>query len=326
MVSKGRVRFNSMQNGWFWNNYSKLIEPLSYDQVCAIHLYTTNLLYIDLRRDIARHEASKWADYICELVVGINKLPMVWEKTFRGISKAYLDNDPTFFDGYNKNNILRWDGMNSTSLKESVATQSHFASSGRVIEMEGYHGRDIAPFAAYANEAEVIYIVSTHFRIDSVINKNGFRWYKVREMPFPWNSKAILWVDDKPENNKDLMEKLEREGKMIIPRKSTKAALDYFKFMKKIFLNNKDFDKYRIISDMTRYERKDEYDEKSEIICDTKAGARLVYELRQEGYKNKVCIYTSSVEHALNECAKLGCKDNVIATVSTQGCYKFCQY
>ena len=46
-------------------------------------------------------------------------------------------------------------------------------------------------------------------------------------MPFPWNNKAILWVDDKPEGNKPLIEKLERNGKMIIPRKSTKAALDF---------------------------------------------------------------------------------------------------
>ena len=41
--------------------------------------------------------------------------------------------------------------------------------------------------------------------------------------------------------------------------------------MKEVFFDNKDFDKYRIISDMTRYERKDEYDEKSPEICDKKA-------------------------------------------------------
>ena len=103
MVKAGKTRFNKMQNGWF-GNHSKLIEPLSYDQVCAIHLYTTDSLYKDLRRDIAKHEASKWADYVCELVVGINKLPMVWKTTFRGISQAYVDNDQNFFDGYNENN------------------------------------------------------------------------------------------------------------------------------------------------------------------------------------------------------------------------------
>ena len=77
---------------------------------------------------------------------------------------------------------------------------------------------------------------------------------------------------------------------------------------------------------MTRNERKNEYDENSEMICDKKAGARLVHELRKAGYNNKVCIYTSNKQHALNECAKLGCKDNIVATASTQECYKFCQY
>ena len=96
--------------------------------------------------------------------------------------------------------------------------------------------------------------------------------------------------------------------------------------MKKVFFNNKDFYKYRIISDMNRWERKDEYNENSEMICDKKAGATLVYELRKAGYNNKVCIYTSDAQHALDACGKLGCKDNVIATVSTQTCYEFCQY
>ena len=74
---------------------------------------------------------------ICELVVGIYKLPMVWETTFRGISNSYVINDPTFFDGCDNNKIIRWDGMNSTSLKREVAKK--FAETKKGFEMEGYH-------------------------------------------------------------------------------------------------------------------------------------------------------------------------------------------
>ena len=45
-------------------DHSRLIEPLSYDQVCAIHLYTMEgefekSVFKPLHRDIAGHAASK---------------------------------------------------------------------------------------------------------------------------------------------------------------------------------------------------------------------------------------------------------------------------
>ena len=324
MKTGARNKYNTMRAN---PQHESLIAPLSYDQICAIYLYTTSLLYRELSNDINRdHNGSRFADYVCELIVGINKLPMQWTKTYRGFSTRYSAY-PNFFDGYQNNNILRWDGMNSTSTQYERARS--FASSGKGIEMtEGYHGRDIEPFSHYPGEKEVIYIVSTHFYIIGNYMRDNKRWFKVREMPFPWNSKAILWVDDKPSNNKILIERLERQGKMIIPRKSTQAALDFLKFMKNIFFKNEEFNKYRIITDMTRYERKDEYDENSEIICDTKAGATLVKKLRDEGYVNKVCIYTSKKQKAIDECTALGCYDPnlVVATVSTNECYQFCQY
>ena len=265
MVKAGKSCFNTMQNGsgYQWlnkltnNNHSALIEPLSYDQVCAIHLYTTDLLYTHLSEDIAKHQVSKWADYVCELIVGINKLPMTWEKPIGDVNLAsYLKNDATFFDG-----------INSTSSKQIAVKKIEG------IEVEGYHRRDITPFSRNnRDQAGTIYVASSHFQIYSICKGDGIRWYKVREMPFPWNNTAILWVDDNPESkeNKELRVTLEREGKMVIPRESTKAALDYLKFMQTVFIN-----KFRIISDMTRYERKDEY-KNSETTRDTKAGATFV--------------------------------------------------
>jgi len=318
MIQESKNKYNKMKK-----SNSSLIEPLSFDQIAAIYLYTTNYLYKDVRRDLSAMKAT-YADYVCELIVGINKLPMVWQTTYRGFSAGFLKRDPNFFSQYKKGNILRWDSMNSSSLSQSVATG--WAGSGYGVEIHGYRGRDIQPFSAYPSEAEIIYIISSHFMITGQYQKSGKTWFKAKEMAFPWNDKAVLWVDDKPENNKSIMERLEREGKMVIPRVSTQSAMDFLKFMKKLFLDNNKFNKYRIISDMKRFEKADENDENSAIITDKKAGATLVKELRKQGYNNKVCIYTGYTKHAIDSCKEYGCEDNIQATTSSEECYQFAHY
>eukprot|EP01084_Bolivina_argentea_P023312 43471_1 len=109
---------------------------------------------------------------------------------------------------------------------------------------------------------------------------------------------------------------------MTIPRISTKQALDFLNFMDKIFLNDES-SKYRIVTDMERYE-KDENDGQSKLIQHKKAGATLVHYLRQKGYSNNICIYTGHVKPALKACAELGCTDGIIATKNATECYKFC--
>ena len=113
---------------------------------------------------------------------------------------------------------------------------------------------------------------------------------------------------------------------MVIPRVSTAEAMDFLKFMKKLFLDKDKFNKYRIISDMRRDEREDPYDSESKVVADYKAGATLVKELRKQGYNHEVCIYTSDAKHAIDSCAELGCTENVTATTSSEECYKFAHY
>ena len=110
---------------------------------------------------------------------------------------------------------------------------------------------------------------------------------------------------------------------MVIPRTSTKQAIDFLKFMKTLFWTDTKFNKYRIITDMHRMERKDEYDEWSEIIENEKAGATLVKELRNQGYKHEVCIFTGHPKKAIEACHELGCTENIRATKEFQECYEF---
>merc|ERR1719334_511795 len=113
---------------------------------------------------------------------------------------------------------------------------------------------------------------------------------------------------------------------MIIPRVSTKQAIDFLKLMKKLFLDNSKFDTYRILTDMNRFELEDEDDENSQIVQVKTAGAVLVQELRKRGYENEVMIFTSNGERALATCKELGFTKNIKATGSTEECYEFCHY
>eukprot|EP01084_Bolivina_argentea_P173712 300907_1 len=140
-------------------------------------------------------------------------------------------------------------------------------------------------------------------------------------MSFPWNRNAVLWVDDNPDNNKDLMQALESRGIMTIPRVSTKQALDFLHFMDKVFLKDES-SQYRIVTDMERYEKKNEND--SEVIRVKNAGAVLIHHLRERGYYNEICVYTNHTKNALEKCHKLGCKEGIIALDNPKKCFKFC--
>merc|ERR1712113_819768 len=100
MYEASKNKCNAMKS-----SHSSLIEPLSFDQIAAIYLYTTSYCYKDVRRDLTAMKTT-YADFICELIVGINKLPMYWQKTWRGFSSGYLSRDPNFFSQYEKGNIL----------------------------------------------------------------------------------------------------------------------------------------------------------------------------------------------------------------------------
>ena len=98
--------------------------------------------------------------------------------------------------------------------------------------------------------------------------------------------------------------------------------------MEKIFLDKKQFNKFRIISDMNRYEIQDEENEKDTKKLYKNAGAKLVKTLRDEGYDHEICIYTSSEQNAWNKIAEFGdkYKQNVKVTTKTSVCLEFADY
>eukprot|EP01084_Bolivina_argentea_P239438 402461_1 len=238
-----------------------LVEHLSFDQITAIHFFTMDHFYSALNKSL-REGKDDWAPFCGPLSIGLYKLPFIHfdkNKVYRGFCLSY---DNKFEDQrkriresaqYDKGSIIRWSSFTSTTIDHRVAEM--YAGDDIVYEFEnGFHGKDIAKFSQKGpDEAEVLFNLSSHFLICDTKMKGKTFYVKLKEFPFPWDAKTILWVDDNPGNNKKLMEKCERNGIMVIPRISTQGALEFFDFMNYAFQRDA-FKKFRVITDMYRAE------------------------------------------------------------------------
>eukprot|EP01084_Bolivina_argentea_P285382 489372_1 len=289
---------------------SSLIKNMSFDDISAIVCYTTEEVYRALNKSL-RNRSDEWAPFCGPLLSGLNKLPFVWTKLYRGTKSKTLKK---YLHKYKTGAILRWDSFSSTSSELSVA-ESFATSEGTIFEVEhGFRGRDIDLFSACQGEKEILFSISSHFIITKIYKRDKRDIIVLKEIPFPWDFKTILWVDDRPTNNKELMEEFEAKGIMVIPRVSTYGAKEFLDFTKNA-ISLSMFSKFRVITDMKRYEYPQD-DSLKEQVTDRYAGVTLIEELRTAGYNNKVCIYTGSKEKAIDKCKEKNVYDNrVLVTV-----------
>eukprot|EP01084_Bolivina_argentea_P285385 489377_1 len=300
---------------------SSLIRNMSFDDISAITLYTTSEFYRPLNSSL-RSRKDEWAPFCGPLLSGLNKLPFVWQKLYRGTKSKTVKK--RIKESYKVGAIVRWDSFTSTSTDKNVATNGFFCGAGgTVFEIEsGFRGRDIELFSAVQSEKEILFSVSSHFVITYIDTSAERCIVKLKELPFPWDSKTILWVDDIPTNNKGIMEEFEANGIMVIPRISTFGAKEFLDFTKNA-INLNTFGKFRVITDMYRMEWPKD-DTSKEQVKDKYAGVTLISELRNVGYNNKVCIYTGNKEKAVNKCEERNVYDNrVLVTTSPSEVKKY---
>eukprot|EP01084_Bolivina_argentea_P041165 75970_1 len=297
------------------NELKIAIATLYNDHIAAIHLYTGSWLYRDFNKDLRNKNINKWKDYAFELTMGLKQLPFYWGKVFRGRRRHSAD----FETLYRKDNIICWDGFSSSSISESLAVNWAGGASNRngvVFEINSWHGRHIEHLSAYKNEKEVLLMASSHFRVLKVERKQAtFIKVFMEEVPMPWCQKAILWVDDRPKDNKKMMEDLEKDGIMVIPRTSTKNAIDLINYIKEILQRN--FSHFRIVTDMSR----EENGGRNRI-----AGAELIKALRDRGYNNLVCIYCGNAQRAKEKCLSMNLNmDSILITTNPKKVLEFCR-
>eukprot|EP01084_Bolivina_argentea_P309002 534444_1 len=217
------VKCSKKKVGELKNTKSDLITNMSFDDISALTCYSTNEVYVPLNESL-RARSDKWAPFCGCLLSGLNKLPFVWENLYRGISSDTLKKN---LDKYKVGAILRWDSFSSTSCDLSVA-EDYAEETGTIFEIEhGFRGRDIELFSAYPTEKEILFSISSHFIITKIYKRDKRNIITLKEIPFPWDSKTILWVDDRPTNNKELMEEFEANGIMVIPCISTYGVKEF---------------------------------------------------------------------------------------------------
>eukprot|EP00483_Globobulimina_turgida_P006064 UN06074 len=182
-----------------------------------------------------RSKSDAWSDFCGTLSVALYKLPFIdFERNtvFRGLYLSDKEKSKKIREGgkYKKGSIVRWSDFTSTTLNEQVA--QIYSGEDIIYEIQsGFHGKDISAFSPMQHEEEVLFNFCSHFLIVDTEEKNKIFYVTLKELPFAWNAKTILWVDDNPGGNKNVMEECERVGIMIIPRLSTQGALEFFDFM-----------------------------------------------------------------------------------------------
>ena len=160
-------------------------------------LYTQNTcLYSILNNALRDHtdvEGEKaFLPYLKLLVTGLNKLPLVRTKVYRGI-KADVH------DVYSQleNKVFTWWALSSTTTIKSLAKAYLHGSESTLFTIDAI-GVDVAAFSSYPDEQEMLLLPGTLLTVESaVVADKGYWSYELSV----WRAAQQQLHDDQHENN-----------------------------------------------------------------------------------------------------------------------------
>ena len=290
---------------------NKELKKFSVNDALPVTLWTTNILYKQANEALANGgDLSPWSVYLKHLIVGLRRLPYYRGKVYCGF-KNYQD-----LDTYRKGSIVNWRTVSGLSKAEDVARGSS-NKEGTVFEVDVVSAKDISQVSFCPKEEEVILLPYSCLEVIDVITKeNEPVFIKLREIPIPRSPKVVFWVDDNPENNYFLAQKLEERNISCVFCTNTTDALkviDNYRWL--LYFNKSDF---RIVTDMVRKE--------GETINHT-AGIDLLKALYQNyKYAFEVMVYCSDVKKAQENCEQGGLEGPYIITEKADKLIKFVNF
>lgn len=266
-------------------NHLRLINPLS---LACVRLYTDNFAY-ELNSELRNiHSYSIWLSYVKKLIPylnaviwGLKSLEYFWGTVYRGISVQSENLKPGQYIRFNE-------FLSTSSKQESCFTSSN----GTLYIIKSKTGRSVQNISHFPTENEVLFHPGTTFFVKN-INGNQI---KLKEILLPYGDKKIFWIDDIPMNNKSIMEDQERKGVSVFWRKNTSSATSLLIKEQTLLLKNC-INYCKVITDMNRKEKN---------LLNSNAGAEFIKVMRDKGYNNKIFIFTSDEQKALNKCKDLG--------------------
>ena len=228
------------------------------------------------------------------LMKALSYIPYYWGKCIRA---AELKDDET--SRYDVGNVVSW--IQFSSSASGASPPAHFAKRNTYFYIYSLTGRSIKQFSNFSDEDEVLFSPYSTFLVCKKFFSGGKNHIYLRQIDVGMNQNVILWVDDqilkKDWENKMLMEKFSSEEGFeknlhIIPKVSTNAAISFLESsIGKYFKQNMNF---QVISDMTRPDEEN----------GNEAGAIFTKKIRDLGFKQKVMIYTSNKQGALDKLKK----------------------
>eukprot|EP01084_Bolivina_argentea_P016368 30632_1 len=107
---------------------------MSFDEIAAIYLYTTNYVYRAFNASLRSHN-DKWRIFCASLVSGVSKLPLESKPLYRGVSYHEVSLVERIGKYYEKDVVFRWDPPMSLSNTSKYAMSSA-GGKGVVFEVE----------------------------------------------------------------------------------------------------------------------------------------------------------------------------------------------
>jgi hypothetical protein len=287
-------------------NAMKLKFPLhTDDELLALRMYTCNSIYKGINTTLDSNNyniLSCMKNFLSCMVSGLARIPPSCGTVYRGA----INPDTNIAVGSN----VTLPAFSSSSTNKNVAIGFQ---KGTLYVIDACTPRAIKELSAYQSEEERLFGPMSVFKVTQIIDPNppqtNYKTIHLKEFENPTMLKTVLWVDDVPNNNDNVVKEARTKGIIIKQLPTTVDALNYLNNHKTLI--SRSLTGFRVITDMRRTEN-------GVYIQD--AGAKFIKELRNIGYNQKVLIYTSS---AGKQFAQANGLINVVATESTSDAMKF---
>lgn len=266
------------------------------DEIGALVIWSTNLIYRDINRDlITDQELSQWKYFLKCLCSGIRKLPYHRGVFYRGI-KNFSINRSEYYEGA----IVQWKTISAMS-KSLSSIKTYTNEKGALFEVDAATCRDISKISIFPKEEEVLLEPFATLLVEKVEEIPEKPIYiKLKEFNVPRSLKVVFWVDDQPLQNYKYAHELESQGVSVLFCTSTKEAFSLISLYRwLLYFPNAAF---KIVTDMTRFE-----DGKENPF----AGVDLIEGLCMKfKFSFDIFCYCWNVEKALKNCEDRKLKGN----------------
>ena len=268
------VKFKSIRNTEF-TNY----------EIVSVFFFKTNSDYKNHIRELYNDDNyqklfKKNSLNIQSLFTAFQKLPFYYGTVLTGMS---LGNEN--LSAYQAGNIILWKTYVECSDNRSKYVEETFLDA--IFEIVNARLKD---FSKFYGDKQYFFMPFTYFEVIQVKREENRYFIKLSEIgpdDFTVNQ-TVLWVDDKPENNLEIIKSLNEKNIIVKLLTSTEFALHYLGDNNSLL--DKSLNSLRIVTDAVRIEDgKENYE----------AGIKLVKDLRNFGYQEKILMYVGRQSYDL---------------------------